>query len=272
MDLTAHQLRQLLPWGRRKPDRVIVIASLPRSGSTLLSEGLARTGKVGSPSEYFNEVMGDLNHYGSVTRRLIPRSQRLSPSTGAGHTWFQAVRDSPPAMARYRDDVLASSMSPNGIASIRIHWDDFAPLAGTAWDPRAWDIDVSWIAITRSDVVRQAISYERASQSGAWTSRQAAHTAPAYDFTALHAQVDRMRQAAAGWSAFFAEGEVAPVAVRYEDLSEDYQGELQRVLRQLGIEGARTSAPPLARQADDVTEEWVARYEADLAGTRSRDV
>ena len=54
------------------------------------------------------------------------------------------------------------------------------------------------------------------------------------------------------------------MTVTYEDLAEDKEGTVLRVLRHLGIrtppEGIALE-PKLAQQADALSEEWVARYE-----------
>ena len=59
---TGYEERYDFPERDGPPDRVYVLASLPRSGSTYLSHVLWESGCLGAPLEYLNFLPG--GHYG----------------------------------------------------------------------------------------------------------------------------------------------------------------------------------------------------------------
>jgi LPS sulfotransferase NodH len=122
-----------------------------------------------------------------------------------------------------------------------------------------------WIA--RRDRLRQAISWERAEQSGTWArlagDRAPAGPRPRFDAHAIARRLAEIETQEAGWRAWFEEAGATPIRVAYEDLAADYEGTARRLTRELGL------APPRAidfgeramlSMADRVTERWVGRY------------
>jgi LPS sulfotransferase NodH len=65
------------------------------------------------------------------------------------------------------------------------------------------------------------------------------------------------------WDAYFAGMGVQPPMVTYEELAEDHDPVLRRVLDHIGVPppaGVVVGAPRLSIQADSLSEEWVERY------------
>jgi LPS sulfotransferase NodH len=65
------------------------------------------------------------------------------------------------------------------------------------------------------------------------------------------------------WQSYFEECDVEPLEVVYEDMVEDYEGTILRVLDGIGIprpENFVVAAPRMKRQADELSEEWVRLY------------
>ena len=75
-----------------------------------------------------------------------------------------------------------------------------------------------------------------------------------------------------GWSDFFAQHGIDVLAISYEDdLDRDRQGTIASVLSRVGVvvpSGWR-AADPVRRQADALSEEWVAAYHRDSAQRES---
>ena len=72
------------------------------------------------------------------------------------------------------------------------------------------------------------------------------------------------------WQSFFEECDVEPLEVVYEDLVEDYEGTILRVLEGIGIplpENFVVAAPRIKRQADELSEKWVRLYNDRAAAT-----
>ncbi len=212
-----------------------IIASTPRSGSTLLARTLGETGVAGRPAEYLN---GEL-------------AAQLGARTGATN------------LVELLQAVMRLRTSPNGVFGLKLHWIQLeGVLLAAGLDPaRALRPSPRWIWMRRRDTLRQAISMVRARQTGAWHSTVPATAEPAYRGAAIARALTSLVAKDAAWQAYFEERGVEPCVVWYRDLVADRGAALRRVLDTLGIQADVPLPPPgLQRQADDLTEEWVARY------------
>ncbi len=115
---------------------------------------------------------------------------------------------------------------------------------------------------SRRDRVRQGISLWRAIQTWSWRHEpNADHPEPVFHRGAIEHLARLLDDEDAAWERFFGEAGVEPVRVVYEDLTADPQGTIARVLEALDLPvpagaGTRTA---LARQADELSEDWAAR-------------
>lgn len=243
--------------------RTYVIASIPRSGSTLLGNTLWDTHRVGAPKEYLNPMQvrdweARLGPRWSVRARHRALRGPLVGLAGRG-PWSRA------RLERYLERVRARRTDPSGWFGLKLHHHHFA-----AWFlDRGWDVDEllhvdRWIAITRRDHLAQAVSWARALQTGAWASWQRPWRPPVYDAALIRGRLRAIEQAEAGWDAFFAARGIAPLRVTYEELVADRDTTVGRVLDFLGVDGP-VELPPSsgARQADAVNTAWMARYRGE---------
>jgi LPS sulfotransferase NodH len=237
-----------------------LICTNPRSGSWLLSDGLAATLVAGNPREWFNV--------------LEEQTQRARWRLGA----CPDVSYLP-----YFNHVLKSATTTNGICGVKLHYyqlADFARNMGTIEKYRGLPFDAlfsaafpkpQYIWLTRRDKVRQAISYHRACQTKEWwllNDRPAAPDGRArinstFDPQAIAAREKLLIKNDLGWQRFFEDSGIEPLVVTYEEVAADYPGTIRKVLGWLGIpEVAAISIPParFIRQADSQTDEWRARY------------
>jgi trehalose 2-sulfotransferase len=131
--------------------------------------------------------------------------------------------------------------------------------------------------LTRKDKIRQAISYDRAIRSGVWWSISAEANgngesptptsvlAPPFDFDQIDEWVTRLTEFESNWRRHIKRTGIEVFEVAYEDLVESYESTILTVLRFLDLPvsaGMPVASPRLQQQADDVTEEWVRRYQA----------
>jgi len=240
-----------------------VIASTPRSGSSLLAAGLVATGVVGRPEEYFTP-----DHIGSYKEDLkLP----------IDCSW-----------AEYLEKVMAFAATENGVRGVKIHWRHVVELAralGCRDDPG--DVlemlfpAAVFVNIVRADRRAQAISLFRAETTGEWfrssgSSRRArpwglylarptpgqaeadlTGVAPTYEqIVGMERSIDAEQ---AAWTNYFTTRRREFLTVRYEDLDSNYHGEIARVLQFLGADPARAVGlpkPPLERQSDHINEHW----------------
>jgi LPS sulfotransferase NodH len=249
------------PEGRALPDFTYIICTNPRSGSWLLSDGLASTSIAGNPREWFN----------ILEERKYRAQWRMEHSSDL-------------SFAQYLRLVAADSAGRNGVSGLKLHYYQFAQLPGMFESvpgcralspagllakafPRA-----RYIWLTRGDKARQAISLSLASRTGEWwrigadgpPGSGADVTGPGFDPAAV---LDLERQLAGhdeSWQGFFRDNRITPLVVQYEDLAADYAGTVRGVLRWLGAAGDGAVVPPsrLRRQSDERSELWLERYTA----------
>ena len=240
-----------------------VIASTPRSGSSLLAAGLVATGVAGRPEEYF-------------TPDYI-RSYKEDLKLPVDCSW-----------AEYLARVMAVAATENGVRGVKIHWRHVVSLAralGFRGDPgvvlEALFPAAVFVNIVRADRRAQAISLFRAETTGEWfrssgSSRRArpwglylarptpgqaeadlTGVAPTYEqIVGMERSIDAEQ---AAWTNYFTTRRREFLTVRYEDLDSNYHGEIARVLQFLGEDPARAVGlpkPPLERQSDHINEHW----------------
>lgn len=235
--------------------RTFVIASSPRTGSTLLARMLWDTGRVGAPKEYLNpmQIRDWEVRYGGPLSRLTHGLLR-GPAVGlAGRGRWTDER-----LHRHLDRVRARR-SGGGWFGMKIHWHHFERFfVAPGRDPAAFLGDPVWIRIRREDRLAQAVSWVRAWQSGAWVRSQRVRIEPIYDRAQITARLADIDAAEAGWDGVLAGRDALDVT--YEALSADPVGTTRRVLAHLGVLDAGPIAVPLEKQSDAVSHAWVERY------------
>jgi len=242
--------------------RTYVVASLPRTGSTLLCNALWDTGLAGAPKEYLNPMQ-----VRDLEVRLSPSLlQRLAhaPLVGPAVGLAGRGRWSDPRLAAYLARVRTRRTGPNGWFGLKIHWHHFERwFVRPGRDPQVWLEPRKWVLVTRRDHVRQAVSWARAERTNRW----AAWQRPWLPALLTHRDIEVKRReivrGEAAWEAWFAQAGVTPHRVAYEDLVARWDDTLRDVLRFLEIPVVSTDPlprPSLTPQADAHTERWVARF------------
>jgi trehalose 2-sulfotransferase len=140
-----------------RPVKTYIVCSTPRSGSGLLCRGLAGTGRLGTPLEYFNPVHRDI-----LTERWRCR----------------------PDLEPYVDALHSRRTTATGMFGAKVHWDQMSHIraeAGAGGRDDRFIYETSdallerlfpgpvFIRIVRLDLDRQAVSYWRAINSGVWS-------------------------------------------------------------------------------------------------------
>ncbi len=231
---THHKFDHEFPEGT-EPRCLYWICSTPRSGSSLLCELLCNSGLSGAPTEYFDREQME----------------------GFARAWGTS------GFAEYRAALLAKKTSPNGVFGAKIHW-------GQVLDVFA-DQDLGealpgarYVWITRRDRVRQAISWDKAMQTGQWASDHAASgQRPVFDFDRIDAAFREIERGDAAWEQYFSERGIIPLRVVYEDLVSHRDRMVRSVLAFLDIElpaGFELRPPTLRRQANLRSTLWARRF------------
>lgn len=254
-----------LPPSQEAP-RSYVIASLPRSGSTLLARALWESGVAGAPGEYFNPRHMDdfLERWGGFHAFGIARLLTSGPSVWKRTTTLRSMplRDYVGALRRSRS-------TPNGVFGVKLHYGHLErSFLGAGYDVEDVLGRPRWIWMVRRDHVRQAVSYVRALQTKAWRSDSKVNEAPHYDFERIARRLADFETREEAWERWLASRGIEPLRIVYEAFAESYEPTVRAVLRHVGIPEAdrvRIPPPPLERQADERTEQWVERFLQDAA-------
>lgn len=263
------------------------ICSLPRSGSTLLGQGLQDTFLAGRPVEYFNRgyVGGSLQRPGTTIFQYLNAAKRAGTTEnnvfGAKVHWFQLSEflvhfTTIPGWNRLLLPQLISRLFPN--------------------DRYIW--------LRRTDRLRQAVSLYKALRLNIWwrtsgtqQNKSATHlpfshplarqqvrsaylgggdrlrlnagngqsnSAPLSSIDADIRMIERLESILAAqdacWAQFFEESDIQPLVLTYEDLCTAYEPMIVAVLDYLGIskrEGLTIPTPRLAKQSDANSEELI---------------
>ena len=228
-------------WEGAPPPHVsYIVCSLPRSGSSLLCDVLAGTELAGAPTEYLD-------------RNQMEAFEREWGVSGMDD-YLQALR--------------ARKTSPNGVFGLKAHFHQLRDVLGKR------DLDAEFpglrlVYIQRHDHVRQAVSWARAIQTGQWASDHPVRRGePHFDAAEIRTLIDRIEREEAGWDEFFAQRGERPLRFDYAELAAAPGAAVRQVLEFIGVEVAADFEPPqptIARQADELSEDWVRRFRDSLA-------
>lgn len=235
-----------------------VICTSPRSGSTLLCRLLSQTGVAGHPDSYFHEPSLEawLEDYDLPRNHAAPERELLS-------SVFQAA--------------IAEGSRDTGVFGLRLQWhsfDFFTEKLAVLHPELPCDTQrlaaafgrTSFIHLTRSDKLLQAVSYVKADQSGLWhmssdgteLERLTPPRAPTYDGNRIRHELEQFVAYDRDWNAWFIREQISPLRITYEALSDTPQETLRKVLDYLGLdcESANGVEPDVAKLADNSSREW----------------
>jgi LPS sulfotransferase NodH len=240
-----------------------LILATPRSGSTLLGQGLQASGLAGDPKEFFGHKMA-----------------------------FWMKRWDTPSLPAYVARLSAQRATPNGVFGAKLLYGQLRHLETLAQqDPALAELplpalltrlfpNVRLIWATRDDKVRQAISWYKARQTGVW-GQDERRDAPklgrawrtgdepvppgelAFDYDGIAALLAQAEAEDAALARLIAQSGLPAFRVAYEAFSACYEAGAIELLRWLGIDPPADLTLPKPRTvklADDRTEEWVARF------------
>lgn len=240
------------------PPRTYVVASTPRSGSTLLCRLLWATRRVGAPKEYLNPMqLRDWEVRLGARRRDRHLAGALrGPLVGAcmGRWGWDEARVAA-HLSRVRE-----RRSSGGWFGLKLHHHHRTRWFADGKLPHVLG-PLRWIRITREDRRRQAVSWARAEQTGQWASWQRPLLPPVYSRRRIDARWADLDSAEASWDALLATESVLHLG--YAELCADPSGVVRRVLHWLTVPGASdvlVPPPDVTRQADATTESWVRRH------------
>lgn len=224
------------------------ICATPRCGSNFLCEVLQSTGVAGRPDEYF-----------------------WNPPH-----WIERWKTSD--FAGYLAGIRQEGSGPNGVFGLKIMadhlfevGDKIGDVTHTAALPLPQRLETAfphprYVWLRRRDTLRQAISFHRAIETGAWRSTDESNVAPSemgFDFGKIDGYVGYLIDADCMWDDYFTTNAIETLTIFYEDLAAAPEAVAKRILGFLNIaipEPMPQREWQHQRQADGLTEAWVRRY------------
>ena len=244
--------------------RTWILASVPRSGSTLLCRMLWETGGAGAPKEYLNPAQirdWEVRLGESLWVRARHRALVGPLTVLAGRGRWDDCR-----LAAYLSRLRSRRSTSEGWFGLKLHYHHFRRFfLEPGRSVERFLGPTRWVAIRRRDRLAQAVSWARALQSGRWASHQRPRWPAVYCRPQIEWLQRRIVEQESGWERYFERERIEPLRLEYEDLAADPEAAVRRVLRFLGLERAETMAvarPPIRRQADERSARWIARYRA----------
>ncbi|MBB4838742.1 MULTISPECIES: Stf0 family sulfotransferase [Sphingomonas] len=201
----------------------------PRSGTTFLKQAIASTGVLGHPFEWFHP--------------------RFEAQLGKGESLL--------------DMMMARASSDNGVYGLKI----FSVHARVA-DRWRWVSDLpnlSFVHITRADLLDQAISLARAAQTSRYESSAGEARPAAYDRAQITATLKDIARGQARWSVWFATHGIRPLSISYDEIVDKPQDVVTRIADLVGVSDVQIDWSKVSGRVmrDELSAEWKQRYLAE---------
>lgn len=216
------------------------ICGEPRSGSTFLGRVLHSTGVLGAPFEFFRHAAEIARAEADPENELRGRIERAS--------------------------------SPNGVYGLKIFSSQFDLAEKTGWARRLPNL--RFIHLERTDLLGQAISTLRATQTGRYQTSQEETREPHYDRARIEAALTRIAHNQARWRVWFSRNGISPLRLTYEEVAAGPQAAATAVGALLGLQAepvADLSAVRISVLRDSLTDTWRARFVAEASDTSYLD-
>jgi LPS sulfotransferase NodH len=271
------------------PSRGYLLCCIERTGSSLLGNALAGTDMAGRPLEYFNPmtqgkpwmraILGDSAMVGGLPKILsagttpngvfgakVHWAHLRHISMSIDGQWNESARRAPFALLRSRlPELLLPAAASELLRSQFTNPRSLAP-AYALLHSQLPDLRIIWLR--RQNMVARAISHFRARQTGIWyeplskgdsvPARQVDNS----DLSEVHILYCLGGFQQESWHRFFQENDISPHCVTYEELVENYEATVRRVLEFLDIKSdGLTITPPISlKQSDALSDELEERY------------
>jgi LPS sulfotransferase NodH len=248
-----------------KTQRLLVIASVERTGSTLLCSILRGTQAAGAPEEYLNIQTKNFARLrktvGEPKLRFSQFPMALARLTSGRYPWKDISSFTEASFRDYLLAVARERATSNGVFGVKMHWNQYKRhMLDLGLDVNVWDAPVSWVRITRENELRQAISFVRAAQSESWNSNMQVVREPIYDAAAIISALDRITEENAQWDNYFATEEIEPLHSTYEQLISNMDSTVRKVMAFIDSPIEVVPAPQTKKQSESASRQWAERF------------
>lgn len=217
------------------PSKILIIASTARSGSHMLGHALYKTNKFGFPLEYVNP--GNLAEW----------KRRLN------------IDDLHEVMA----ELQRRRTSPNGVFSIKIHYDQIKQFGGFANLVKRFP-NAYYVVLSRNDVLKQSVSLSIASQTGVWISGQKPmNVNPQYSFSNIDRCLRKTILDNASWRYTLAASGCNYIEMDFDHVRHNLVQSIKDIASFIEIELNESEIPNdhvTKKQSNDINSEWAEKF------------
>ena len=240
------------------PERSYLVLMSPRSGSNLLCVHLQKI-EYGRPVEGFH-----------FSQRAL---QEIYGSKGDFSDPYRHIK------------TVLEYGTVGGVFGLKFSWVEFELFlkkARSLIEPGGFELNdaemtdvffpnAAYIHLKRRDKVKQAVSYARAMQTGIWKVDAGQDNAyknyileAKYDRKHIETLFDNLLAFDLLWEQYLKRFRLPALELWYEDLAGSYYDKMREVYAFLNIERSEVIEPPLKRQADDKSSDWVQRFRQEM--------
>ncbi len=215
--------------------KYLIIASTARSGSHMLGHALHDTGLFGYPLEYVNP--SNLEQWKKITQEDS----------------FEGVLNS----------IKSRRTSSNGVFAIKVHYSHIKQF-GSFQNFTKHFPEAHVVLITRKNILKQAVSFVIASQSGNWISGQTSKKKkPIYDGNRIKMIMKRTMLENASWKYNLQISGSNYLEMEFENIVANIPRAIHEVADFMNVDISHTSIPskPVTkRQSSIINEEWEQKF------------
>jgi LPS sulfotransferase NodH len=244
-----------------------IICATPRTGSTLLCDMLASTQVAGKPDSYFMSEMDP----GWAEELGFPAREGLSAAAYGSAILKAAVR-----AGKGQTGIFGLRLMRKDLSALMTLIDGVYPrLPSDKERFQAAFGNILYVHLAREDKLAQAVSLLKAEQTGLWhvapdgseIERLAPPQEPRYDFDRIAGKLAELEQDDCAWRRWFAQQGIEPLRIGYESLSANPTEAVTRICNRLGVPhpAPHNLKPRVAKLADAISQDWMRRYQRDLA-------
>lgn len=223
------------------PNKFLIIASTPRCGSHMLGHVLHATGRFGFPLEY------------ALPANLKEWQRRLGVNT----------------LPQVLGELQRRRTSSNGVFSVKVHYDHIRQFGGFK-DLLAAFPNAFFVLLSRKDVLRQAVSYSLAKQTGSWIAAQQPLTEKVeYSYSDIDRCLRKTLLDNAGWRYLLNTRACNFIELNFETMRNDIPAAVMRIAEFMKVTVEPQlipGAPVTTRQGDETNLQWREQYLRDYDG------
>lgn len=218
------------------PLKQLMVAALPRSGSTALCLDLWRTGLLGAPLEYTN-------------LKWLQEDRR----------WRKLLRRE----AQFWKELQRLRTGQNGVFSYKFFVMQYVEILSNTPKLLSSITPTHVVYFTRKDKLAQAISYSKAIRSSAWFANAPTQEPCEYDETHIQQCLDLISRQEQSWEHVFDITNTSPLRVEYEQFMSEPRSVVDAIVQYVvpgSVMSKRLHIPKIRIQRDAVSEDWRQRF------------